>query len=279
MVEETPNNKTVYSTTQEELVRIAKSDAAGRKVDKALEHARGKDTFSTHLIITAVDEADSRASKRHDEGVKLNTDHFEKSKKTAGDHHRAANKLAKDHHEEAVKLAKDQNTKTTRLVNDNQKTLLEAVTKAQDAASKDTAGLLSTVKSNHTEAFKRSKQENDAVLKRVDTFDKATQKAFESLTASVNTVHEDLSQAEERDNKAILKAIQANHESTLELVEKIHNDLDTKIKSFREEVLEDILKKGTSAENQTASVRGDLSVALSLLSDIRKDQIGRPERR
>lgn len=330
--EDTKNGKTdtVYKVAQSELDRLSNDDAAGRKVDKAMEDARGKDTWRTHIQLVAVREVDDRAEsrfvqatntrasqfdavqKKADSNFKETTTNaktqFTAIQKTAEDNKKALVKLVEasrdtvldtqnEHHSEAISLAEQQfadtntavgNTKaeiigevaTTRdEVLNGQAILGEAINSAQKAAAKDSAGIVTLVEKKNDALSTKTDGDRDVLLKRIDAFDAAAKSAFDQINNSVTTVHENLARSQDQDGKTILETLRAQHEATLELVKSVHSDLDTKLRHFREEVANDMEKTSTTSGNQHASVRGDLNVVMSLLSDIRKDQIGRPDRR
>lgn len=320
----------VYDVAQAELDRIAASDAAGRKVDKALEEARGKDTWRAHIQLAAAREMDDRAEARFDEATETRANQFdaiqkkadthqkdalatqkrqyEAVQKKADTHHKATLKqmdadrtvvvdTLNEHHSEAISLAEQQFTDLTSQVDAAQTTIVgevgvtrdevlngqavlgEAITTAQQAAAKDATGIVQLVEDSREALVGKTTQDRDAVVARIAAFDEQAQVAFDTLSKSVQTVHENLARSQDEDGKTILETLRAQHEATLELVKSLHADLDTKLAAFREEVARDAERTDTANANQHAAVRGDLNVVLSLLSDIRKDQIGRPDRR
>ena len=323
-------NEGIYGIAEVELQRIAADDAAARKVDKALEEARGKDTLRTHIHLVAAKAADERAAVRHNDALDLAgsnhaavtkqlKDQFADLDKKTTSEHKATLKAqdaafssltavvndsretlistGHENHTELISLSEENHAALTDLLGKNQAEVLrdvdttrdqtlngqavlgEAINKAQKAAQADAEGIVQLVTDNHHGMVSKTDADRVQVLERINAFDAAAKKAFQDIGASVQTVHESLARSQDEDGKTILETLQAQHQATLELIQQVHQDLDTKLKHFREEVADDMEKSATSAGNQNASVRGDLNVVLSLLSDIRKDQIGRPDRR
>lgn len=235
MVQMTQKSDGVYADAQEELKRVGQDDAAGRRVDKALEDARGKDTVRLHVALHATDLADARASERHDAIVRI-SDKNQKSIVTRVEEAQAA----------ILDDAAEAYNETIDLAESNHSAVVELVTKSKAEVARDLKGA------------REDLLNGQAVL-------------GEAVTSS--------RKAAETDGQAIMNLLREQHEAQIALVQTMYDDLDTKLKHFREEMSNDVEKMATTVGNQSASVRGDMSVVLSLLSDVRKDQIGRPERR